>query len=111
MQANRPASQHRGEGEGALPEDMNIGFSGKGSGIYAPFGAQKQLRSSYLGQPGEMEGEAPIPNEVDFHPHSSQDYAGKLAHLLFIQRYCSIANGVMQQTYTACVVVFYCMKC
>ena len=64
LQGSRPASQHRGEGEGALPENLNIGFSGKGSGIYAPFSAQKQTRSSYLGQPGEMEGEAPPTYQV-----------------------------------------------
>ena len=68
MQVNRPdaaSSQHRGEGEGALPEDLNIGFSGKGSGIYAPFSAQKQLRSGYLGQPGEMEGEGAATSQVE----------------------------------------------
>lgn len=67
MQGNRPvpaSSQHRGEGEGALPEDLNIGFSGKGTGIYAPFSAQNQTRSSYLGQPGEMEGEGAATRQV-----------------------------------------------
>ena len=82
MNRASPASQHRGQGDGDLPEDLQIGFSGKGSGIYAPF-SSKPGQASYVGQRGELDAEQPAVLPQVPKKGIESLYCGSTAALLF----------------------------